>query len=428
MSAFDKIIGYQSVKTELERLCDVVKHKEKYQALGVTPPRGLILYGDPGVGKTLIANCFIKESGRQVFVCRKNLPDEKFVEHIKEIFEKAKNAAPSIILFDDLDKFANEDEKHKNAETYVAVQACMDDAKEMDVFVIATANDYYLLPDSLLRAGRLEIKMEITNPSMADAEKIIEHYLKQKNYVGDIDAKYLSRLLNDNNCATLESVINNAGIYAGYEGKEKITQDDIIRACLREIYNSPVTISNSAAYKTAEIAYHEAGHAIVSEILEPNSVTLIATGSNNTYSGFTAYVRSEHYWQSDELMKNRVMCLLAGKCAVELTFGKNDIGATSDFDRAKGVLERMVCEYGLLGFDKLRESRGMGVSESHNYTQIRAINDELTRYYQKTKELIAMNKEFLDKLAKLVMEKDIVTEGEIRTVKSSCTIKLPSII
>ena len=129
MSAFDKIIGYQSVKEELERLCDIIKRKEKYRALGVTPPRGLILYGEPGVGKTLIANCFIEESGREGFVCRKNLPDEKFIEHIKEIFEKAKNAAPSIILFDDLDKFANEDEKHKNAEAYVTVQACMDDSK-----------------------------------------------------------------------------------------------------------------------------------------------------------------------------------------------------------------------------------------------------------------------------------------------------------
>lgn len=121
MSGFDKIIGYRDVKAELSRLCDVIKNTDKYKALGVTPIGGLLLNGEPGVGKTLMANCFINESGRKAFVCRKNKPDGEFVNEIKNVFAEATKNAPSIILLDDMDKFANEDDCHRNAEEYVTV-------------------------------------------------------------------------------------------------------------------------------------------------------------------------------------------------------------------------------------------------------------------------------------------------------------------
>ena len=123
MSEFDKIIGYKDIKTELIGLCDVIKNADKYKALGVAPIGGLLLDGNPGVGKTLMANCFIKESGRKAFVCRKNKPDGEFVNEIKNVFVEAAENAPSIILLDDMDKFANEDDYHRNAEEYVTVQS-----------------------------------------------------------------------------------------------------------------------------------------------------------------------------------------------------------------------------------------------------------------------------------------------------------------
>ncbi|MCH5156236.1 MAG: AAA family ATPase, partial [Clostridiales bacterium] len=123
MSEFDKIIGYKDIKSELIRLCDIIRNGEKYKALGVTLSGGLLLDGDPGVGKTLMANCFIKESGRPAFVCRKNKPDGEFVNEIKKTFNEAAENAPSIILLDDMDKFANEDDNHKNAAEYVTVQS-----------------------------------------------------------------------------------------------------------------------------------------------------------------------------------------------------------------------------------------------------------------------------------------------------------------
>lgn len=180
MNEFDKIIGYKDIKAELIRLCDVLKNNEKYKALGVTPIGGLLLNGDPGVGKTLMANCFIKESGRKAFVCRKNKPDGEFVNGIKNVFTEATENAPSIVFLDDMDKFANEDNYHRNAEEYVTVQSCIDEAKGKDVFVLATTNGTNNLPDSLLRAGRFDTVINVDAPKGEDAVEIVKYYLAQK--------------------------------------------------------------------------------------------------------------------------------------------------------------------------------------------------------------------------------------------------------
>ena len=164
MSEFDKIIGYKDIKSELIRLCDMLKNEEKYSALGVTLSGGLLLCGVPGVGKTLMASCFIKESGRRAFICRKNKADGEFVNEIKKMFDKAAENAPSVILLDDMDKFANEDVNRKNAAEYVAVQSCIDEVKGKDVFVIATCNGTGNLPSSLLRSGRFDTIIAVNTP------------------------------------------------------------------------------------------------------------------------------------------------------------------------------------------------------------------------------------------------------------------------
>ena len=126
MSSFDKIIGYETIKNELMQICDMINNKSVYEKLGAKLPMGVLLYGDPGLGKTLMAKCFIEECKLEAFTIRKN-KSENFVEHISEIFKEAKEKAPAIIFLDDMDKFANEDNNHRDAEEYVAVQAGIDD-------------------------------------------------------------------------------------------------------------------------------------------------------------------------------------------------------------------------------------------------------------------------------------------------------------
>ena len=121
MNSFDKVIGYGAIKAELIRICDVVKYPEKYFRLGVYIPRGVLLFGAPGLGKTLLANCFIEESGRKCFTVRKDKPNGDFVNEIRQVFDKAKAQETAIVFLDDLDKFANEDMDHCDADEYVTL-------------------------------------------------------------------------------------------------------------------------------------------------------------------------------------------------------------------------------------------------------------------------------------------------------------------
>ena len=212
----------------------------RYSKLGVTTPSGILLSGEPGLGKTLMAKCFITEAGCKAYTLRKDKPDGDFVNQIKETFEKAKNDTDgiAIVFLDDMDKFANEDNMHCDAEEYVAVQSCIDDCKGCGVFVFATVNDRYCLPRSLMRAGRFDKVIEVEAPKGKEAEDIIRHFLEQKQIMGDIDIEEISRMMEGKSCAELETVINEAGIYAGYAGKDKIDQEDVIKSCMRMIFDA----------------------------------------------------------------------------------------------------------------------------------------------------------------------------------------------
>lgn len=422
MSEFDKIIGYKDVKAELFRICDVIKNADKYKALGVAPIGGLLLDGDPGVGKTLMANCFIKESGRKSFVCRKNKPDGEFVNEIKNVFTEAAENAPSIILLDDMDKFANEDDYHRNAEEYVTVQSCIDEIKGKDVFVLATTNGTDNLPRSLLRAGRFDYVISVDAPEGKDAVEIVKYYLSQKKAVAEIDAEEIARLLNGKSCAVLETVINTAGQYAGYENKEMIGVDDIIRACLRVIYNAPESTAPHNPVVLKRTAYHEAGHAVVAEILESGSVDLVSVRKNTgTVGGFTAYHNPDDYWISKTHMENRVIAILGGKAATELIFGEADTGANNDLHRAFDIVQRFAdnyCSYGF-GYWEGRDS-----SSDRLLRREDRITADMETYYARARKILIDNKAFLEALAKRLQEKDTLVSSEIKEIKEKTAAKI----
>ena len=422
MSEFDKIIGYKDVKAELFRICDVIKNADKYKALGVAPIGGLLLDGDPGVGKTLMANCFIKESGRKSFVCRKNKPDGEFVNEIKNVFTEAAGNAPSIILLDDMDKFANEDDYHRNAEEYVTVQSCIDEIKGKDVFVLATTNGTDNLPRSLLRSGRFDYVISVDAPEGKDAVEIVKYYLSQKKAVAEIDAEEIARLLNGKSCAVLETVINTAGQYAGYENKEMIGVDDIIRACLRVIYNAPESTAPHNPVVLERTAYHEAGHAVVAEILESGSVDLVSVRKNTgTVGGFTAYHNPDDYWISKTHMENRVIAILGGKAATELIFGEADTGANNDLHRAFDIVQRFAdnyCSYGF-GYWEGRDS-----SSDRLLRREDRITADMETYYARARKILIDNKAFLEALAKRLQEKDTLVSSEIKEIKEKTAAKI----
>ncbi len=421
MKDFEKIIGYEEIKLELYRTRDILINSEKYRKLGVNTPRGLMLYGEPGVGKTLMANCLIEASGRKSFICRKDKRSGDFVDCIKETFENAKKNAPSIILLDDIDKFANEDDNHRNAEEYVTVQSCIDDCKGYEVFVLATANNVGSLPPSLRRVGRFDKVIKVKNPKGENAVQIIKYYLSQKSYVSDVDVKEISRILDGGSCADLEAVVNEAGVYAGYAGKEKIDMDDMVKACMRVIFKAPESQKEVAEKIIGGTAYHEAGHAVVAEILEAGSVSLVSVQQHDgDVGGVTAYYQNENYFTNKKYMENRVICLLAGKAATEVVFGEVDVGSSRDIHRAFDIVERFVTEYCSTSFDKWYINGT--IAENSRVRVETQIYSEMERYYFEAKRLLIKNREFLDKVAQALISKKTIIGKDISRIKAECKI------
>ena len=419
MKEFDKVIGYEEEKFELERICDIMRHPEKYRNLGVSTPRGLLLQGEPGLGKTLMAKCFIEASGRKVFCCRKDKPDGDFVNEIRKTFMDAKAAAPSIVFLDDMDKFANEDRHHRNAEEFVTVQSCIDDCKDDEVFVLATTNETHCIPDSLLRAGRFDKILTINAPKYEDAVKIVEYYLGQKKFVSEVDIEEVTKILSGKSCAELETVINEAGVYAGFNNKKSIDMDDIVKACLRIIFHAPEVINPDTDY-LREVAYHEAGHTVVQEILEPGSINLVSVASHTgDIGGITSYNNNKNYFKDIKFMEDRVRCVLGGKAATELVFGTTDTGANHDLHRAYDITERFVDNYCSLDFSMfIRQDSGSAIADRKDV----AIGVEMGRFYAETKKILIDNRAFLDKLAAALIQDKTLLQKDIAAIREACKI------
>ncbi len=418
---FGKIIGYDSVKLELERLCDYMLSPDKYKKFGIKMSRGVLLSGPPGVGKTLMANCLIEASKRKCFVCRKDKPNGEFVKAIKDTFEQAKANQPSIVFLDDVDKFANERGLNSNAEEYVTIQSCIDDCKESEVFVVATANEDGVLPESLKRAGRFDKIIEIDCPVGKEAEDIVKYYLDKKSFVSKVDYKLIARILDGRSCAQLESVINEAGFYAGYDGRDMIEMDDFVKAALRVIFRAPESLKQDELCVIERTAYHEAGHAVINEILNDNSVTLVSVCKyDGKIEGVASTVMQDDYFTFKKRREEKVITLLGGKAATEVKFGESDIGCNNDMHRVFTIVERLADHFCTRGFNMFefhtRSSDGL-LSRREDF-----IFAEIERYYQIAKKILIDNREFLDKIAAELVEKKTLVLPDIQRIKATCKI------
>ncbi len=416
MSSFDRIIGYDGIKKELERFCDVLRNSEKYESLGVTIPCGILFYGEPGIGKTLMAKCFIEASGCKAYTIRKDKPDGDFTNTIRENFEKAKQERKTIVFLDDMDKFANEDMNHPDAEEYVTVQACIDDSRDHDVFVIATVNDLYCLPESLLRTGRFDKIIRMDSPSYEDTIKIVDHYLKSRVISDDIETEEIARIMRGRPISDIKAVINEAGINAGYEGRQKIERADLITTMVRLIINS--TEKQSAEGVALErIIIHEVGHVVVAETLERQSVSLISVEwAGDDVGGITMVRKNEksNAMISREDAEFNVLCSLGGRAASDVIFGEPDIGSTEDIEEAYKIVKHLVTRDAITG---LSLSGGeQYVSGELEDKQNLVVPHILELYYLRAKKIIAQNRDLLIRLADELREKKTMTSKDIRKV------------
>ncbi len=414
MNAFEKIIGYEREKEQLMQICDMAKNPEKYAALGVNLPRGVLLHGVPGVGKTLMATALIEEMGRRCFTVRKDKSDGEFVDCIAKAFADAKENAPAVIFLDDMDKFAA-DSDCRNPEEYVAIQAGIDDVRGADVFVVATANNMRDITRSLLRAGRFDRIIEVKTPNRAEAVQIVAHYIRGKAIAVDVTPALVARLMDGNSCAELEGVLNDAGIYAGYEGADVICRRHLIRAVLRKLFDAEEGMAEMSAAEREEVAFHEAGHAVVAYSFDKGSVSLISIrpGKSDS-SGVVQILQRENYFSSYRQMYERALSILAGRAAVELKYGRVDVGATCDLNRAGSIIQRFVKSYCVSGFSYFENDNYHVVSSDANDDKIVAeSNAMLGRMYEEARGILRANWDKVELLAAELVEHDTLLYEDI---------------
>ena len=425
MSSFDKVIGYRSIKRELLQICDMIRNRTIYEEMGARLPHGLLLHGNPGLGKSLLANCFIEECGLNTVTVRRDKGGDAFIDSIAQAFAKAKEEAPSILFLDDMDKFANEDNSRCDAPEYVAVQAGIDDVKETDVFVIATVNEICKLPDSLRRSGRFDRKIGVWTPTAADAEAIIAHYLSRKRVSDDINMKDLTKMMSYHSCAELETILNEAAIRAAFARKDSIGMEDMVGTVLKQQYGASEDVPHNSEEDVKKTALHEAGHLVACEILSPGSVGFasLLPSRENRCGGFVHTCTTVP--DSCE-----AIIALAGKAAVEMQYpGQLAEGCGRDIKRAVNCIREAVANVGTMGFSLLdvESDHSVSMSESLNARSEAAVQAELERCYNKAKSILSRNELFLEKITEAFLEKETLLYSDIQRIRSATAKDSPEI-
>ena len=342
-----KVIGYEATKDILRQILDILSHRGMYEARGAAVPHGLLMVSEPGLGKSLMAGAFMEESGRSCTVFHKNSDGKSFLDALREVFLLAKQSAPSVLLLEDINLYA--DSPSPYGPQWAALQSAIDDAKGTDVFVIATANTTSCIPQSLLRPGRFDYVIHLEPPKGETAERIAAHYLKDKPLDDDVMTSDIVRAMGNNtSCATLETVMNIASINSCYRGAEKIGKADLADAILQTVYHLKRD-DGERNPDIEQIALHEAAHAVASDVLKPGSVSLVTLRKNGCKQGMTQYYCDKEISTEADFL-NLAIKSLAGKVGVEMVYGKFDMGATEDIQSAVGYVRQWMESFGGSGF------------------------------------------------------------------------------
>lgn len=418
MDKFDeKVIGYDSIKETLRQIADVLKRTEAYKEKGVSMPRGLLMESAPGLGKSLMASILMEESGRKSFVFRRINEGNTFLGEMKDIFDVAKEEAPSILLLEDLNLYVESNSPY--APEWACLQACIDETSDADIFVIATTNDTRYMPQSLLRPGRFDYILNLNPPLGKTAEDIVSYYLRDKNLAKDVQISDIVKAMLQVSCATLETVMNLAAINSVYRDHAHVQKEDIIDALLKVVYNLKKTDCEEDPQEHQMIAVHEAAHAVVGEVLHSGSIGIITIrGSHGAIggmeSGFAVYAKSEEEFQ-DEIIKT-----LAGKAGTALIYGIMDIRAAADIKKADQLLDIWLCHFAGGGFSGVEPSENRLSEPRLSYNE--AIKSaKLEELYRRAYKILYDNRDFLLAVQKELLEHETLLNSDLAKIRESCT-------
>ena len=426
---FSNIAGNQEAVNSVEEIIDFINNPEKYSEYGARMPRGIILYGPPGTGKTLLAKAIAGEAGVPFFA----LTGSDFVQmyvgvgaaRIRELFKKARQAGKCVIFIDEIDALGKKRNggsdgggSDERDQTLNALLSEMSGFNENEgIVVVAATNRLDTLDDALLRPGRFDRHIEIGLPDVSARQMILKLHSRNKPIGSDVDLKSLSHDTVYFSGAQLENLMNEAAIQAAKRGNGTIKQADIEKAFYTVIAGYEKKDRSSLSDMDRKItAYHESGHALVTKLVAPENrvskVTIIP--STKGAGGFSMNIPPDSMYLKKRDMENNIRILLAGRCAEEIVFGKDNIttGASNDLEKATGVLMDMVRRFGmtdgwgLLNYDVLYRN-GIEQMQERLLDGAKKCLDE---FYGQVRCLLMENRHLLDLIANTLLQKETLDE------------------
>ena len=439
---FKDVAGLKEAKEELVEIVDFLKFPKKYLAMGAKIPRGVLLVGAAGVGKTLLARAVAGEANVPFL----SVSGSEFVEmfvgvgsaRVRDLFQTAKKSAPSIIFIDELDAIG----RHRGAgiggghdereQTLNQILVEMDGfEKETGVIILAATNRPDILDPALLRPGRFDRKIILDPPDVHDREEILKIHSKDKPLAKDVNFKEVAERTPGFSGADLANVANEAALLTARQNKTQVDQKEFLDA-IEKVLLGPERRSHLLSKKEKEIAaYHEAGHALVSTFspdTEPvRKISIIARGMA---AGYTLQVPSEEKKMKTKTgFMSEIATLLGGCSAEKIKFGEMTTGASNDLARASDLARRLVKEFGmsslgLIAFGDKEEMVFLGkeISEQRNYSEKVAerIDEEvdmiIKEAQKQAEQILIKRKDLLDKVAKTLIEKEIIEREEFEKI------------
>ena len=413
MKPFDKVIGYQKVKDELNQILDMIQNPAIYEEMGANLPHGILFYGDPGMGKTLLATSFIEASGLPVYTVTKNKDEQGIMKDINAAFEEAVKNKQAIVFFDDIDKLCSEDRKDADAPCFVTIQSNMDACKDKGVLVVATANKIGKMPKSLLRSGRLDHQFPIEIPEKEDAAAIVEYYLRKRKVDPNANYEDITKMVSYSSCANLDKVINESAVIAARKRKKVVGTEDVVEAYLKDHYRD-YGCTKRTPEKQRVASIHEAGHCAVAEVLRKGVVGLVSIHADE---GFT---------QLDTAFIRRGQCVLlslGGKVACELyESGRVASGCQSDLYKAFALLQKGVEDNAINGVGLLSPREKDETSESLKARVENVVASELERYLYLCRDILIKNRDFVLALADELYKKETLLYSDVQRIRASYSI------
>ncbi len=431
---FKDVAGIEEVKEEVAEIVDFLRNPKKYQQLGGRIPKGVLLAGAPGTGKTLLAKAIAGEANVPFLSVSGSEFVEMFVgvgaSRVRDLFEQAKKHAPCIVFIDEIDAVGRKrgagisgghDEREQTLNQLLVE---MDGFESSDgIIVIAATNRPDILDPALLRPGRFDRQIYVPLPDVKGRYEILKIHTKDKPLAEDVDLEVIARSTPGFSGADLANIVNEAALIAARKNHGKITMEDFEEAkdkVTMGIERRSMVLSEQEKITTA---YHEAGHALVAKLL-PNAdkvhkVTIIPRGRA---LGVTQQLPEEdRYTYTKEYLLDRLAVLFGGRVAEELALGTISTGAGNDIERATEIARKMVAEWGMsekIGplSVKLKEQFGEPVefvSEEMRKLIDREVKRIITETYNRTKEILSQNMDKLENLAKALLERETLTGDEI---------------